>query len=90
MHNIGELPLPPYLNRKTEQQDNQTYQTVFAKNEGSVAAPTAGLHFTHEVLGNLSARGAVIQEVTLHVGAGTFLPVKTDDCFRSRHASRIF
>ena len=79
LHNIGELPLPPYLNRKTEQQDNQTYQTVFAKNEGSVAAPTAGLHFTHEVLGNLSARGAVIQEVTLHVGAGTFLPVKTDD-----------
>ena len=79
LQKIGELPLPPYLNRKTEDSDIKTYQTVFAKNEGSVAAPTAGLHFTDDVLSNIVDKGVAISEVTLHVGAGTFLPVKEDD-----------
>ncbi len=76
---IGELPLPPYLNRKTEDSDRSSYQTVFAKNEGSVAAPTAGLHFTESILNDLENRGVKINEVTLHVGAGTFLPIKEED-----------
>jgi S-adenosylmethionine:tRNA ribosyltransferase-isomerase len=76
---IGELPLPPYLNRKTEDSDRSSYQTVFAKNEGSVAAPTAGLHFTESILNDLENRGVKIKEVTLHVGAGTFLPIKEED-----------
>lgn len=76
---IGELPLPPYLNRDTEAADAQTYQTVFASNAGSVAAPTAGLHFTPEVLSALEQKGINTTEVTLHVGAGTFLPVKEDN-----------
>lgn len=76
---IGELPLPPYLNRDTEAADAQTYQTVFASNAGSVAAPTAGLHFTPEVLSALEQNGINTTEVTLHVGAGTFLPVKEDN-----------
>ncbi|MDB9883007.1 S-adenosylmethionine:tRNA ribosyltransferase-isomerase [Bacteroidia bacterium] len=76
---IGELPLPPYLNRKTAESDYQTYQTVFAKNAGSVAAPTAGLHFTDSVFRSLIESGIRITEVTLHVGAGTFLPVKADN-----------
>ena len=79
LQKIGELPLPPYLNRKTEDSDIKTYQTVFAKNEGSVAAPTAGLHFTDDILSNIVNKGVAISEVTLHVGAGTFLPVKEDD-----------
>jgi len=72
----GELPIPPYLNRKTEESDLKSYQTVYAKIEGSVAAPTAGLHFTPEVLATLPAKNISIAEVTLHVGAGTFQPVK--------------
>ncbi|MFT7230285.1 MAG: S-adenosylmethionine:tRNA ribosyltransferase-isomerase [Bacteroidia bacterium] len=76
---IGELPLPPYLNRATEESDAVTYQTVFAKNAGSVAAPTAGLHFTESVLDGLKKKGVALAEVTLHVGAGTFLPVKEDN-----------
>ncbi|MBR1878665.1 MAG: S-adenosylmethionine:tRNA ribosyltransferase-isomerase [Paludibacteraceae bacterium] len=76
---IGELPIPPYLNRKTEESDKTTYQTVYSRIKGSVAAPTAGLHFTEQVLENLRQRGIVTDEVTLHVGAGTFLPVKTAD-----------
>ena len=79
LQKIGELPLPPYLNRKTEDSDASTYQTIFAKNEGSVAAPTAGLHFTNNILNELDTKGVTIEEVTLHVGAGTFLPVKEDD-----------
>ena len=73
----GELPIPPYLNRKTEDSDKVTYQTVYNKVEGSVAAPTAGLHFTKRVLGMLDEKGVEREEVTLHVGAGTFKPVKT-------------
>lgn len=76
---IGELPIPPYLNRKTEESDKTTYQTVYSRIKGSVAAPTAGLHFTERVLDDLRARGIETDEVTLHVGAGTFLPVKTED-----------
>ncbi len=75
----GELPIPPYLNRKTEESDKTTYQTVYSRIKGSVAAPTAGLHFTDQVLDNLRQRGIETDEVTLHVGAGTFLPVKTAD-----------
>ena len=76
---IGELPIPPYLNRKTEESDKRTYQTVYSRIKGSVAAPTAGLHFTERVLDDLRGRGIEMEEVTLHVGAGTFLPVKTED-----------
>jgi S-adenosylmethionine:tRNA ribosyltransferase-isomerase len=74
----GELPIPPYLNRKTEESDKSTYQTVYSKIKGSVAAPTAGLHFTPEVLDALTANGVEREEVTLHVGAGTFKPVKSE------------
>ena len=72
----GQMPLPPYLNRETEQEDSDSYQTVYARNDGAVAAPTAGLHFTENVLKNLSERGITQTEITLHVGAGTFQPVK--------------
>ncbi len=76
---IGELPIPPYLNRETEESDLQTYQTVYSKIKGSVAAPTAGLHFTEHVLSALDKRGIEREEVTLHVGAGTFKPVKSEE-----------
>ncbi len=76
---VGELPIPPYLNRKTEESDRTTYQTVYSRIKGSVAAPTAGLHFTTAVLDDLRQRGIRTTELTLHVGAGTFQPVKTDD-----------
>ena len=74
----GELPIPPYLNRKTEDSDKYTYQTVYSKIKGSVAAPTAGLHFTDKVLKALDDKGILREEVTLHVGAGTFKPVKSE------------
>lgn len=74
----GELPIPPYLNRATEESDTKTYQTVYSKIKGSVAAPTAGLHFTPAVLDALTAAGVERDEVTLHVGAGTFKPVKSE------------
>lgn len=76
---IGELPIPPYLNRKTQESDKITYQTVYSKIKGSVAAPTAGLHFTKNVLAEIDARGIEREEVTLHVGAGTFRPVRSED-----------
>ena len=76
---VGELPIPPYLNRKTEESDKTTYQTVYSRIKGSVAAPTAGLHFTDSVLSGLRQRGIQTAEVTLHVGAGTFQPVKVAD-----------
>ena len=75
----GELPIPPYLNRPTEESDKTTYQTVYSRIKGSVAAPTAGLHFTEAVLADLRQRGIRTTELTLHVGAGTFQPVKTED-----------
>lgn len=74
----GVLPIPPYLHRETEKSDLQTYQTVYSKIKGSVAAPTAGLHFTPEVLADIDAHGIGREEVTLHVGAGTFKPVKSE------------
>ena len=74
---VGELPIPPYLNRATQESDKTTYQTVYSKIKGSVAAPTAGLHFTDAVLHDLDEKGVVRDEVTLHVGAGTFKPVKS-------------
>lgn len=73
---MGELPIPPYLNRETQESDLSTYQTVYSKIKGSVAAPTAGLHFTENVLNELDAQGIEREELTLHVGAGTFRPVK--------------
>ena len=76
---FGELPIPPYLNRETQESDKETYQTVYSKIKGSVAAPTAGLHFTPRVLEALQAKGVELQEVTLHVGAGTFKPVKSEE-----------
>lgn len=74
----GEIPIPPYLNRSTEESDSADYQTVYSRIEGSVAAPTAGLHFTDAVLEELDRRGIPRRELTLHVGAGTFQPVKSD------------
>ena len=79
LENAGELPIPPYLHRKTEESDLTSYQTVYSKIKGSVAAPTAGLHFTPEVFESLKSKNIEIDEVTLHVGAGTFQPVKTRD-----------
>lgn len=76
---VGELPIPPYLNRKTEESDKKTYQTVYSKIKGSVAAPTAGLHFTERVLKALDEAGIEREELTLHVGAGTFKPVKSEE-----------
>lgn len=75
----GDLPIPPYLNRPTEDSDEQTYQTVYSQIEGSVAAPTAGLHFTNDVMEQLTFKNIQLAEVTLHVGAGTFKPVKVDE-----------
>ena len=89
----GEIPLPPYIagKRKTDTQDNADYQTVFAARDGSVAAPTAGLHFTSELLDRLAAHGVSRETVTLHVGAGTFLPVSADDTGGHRmHAEHAF
>ena len=74
---MGELPIPPYLNRETQESDLSTYQTVYSKIKGSVAAPTAGLHFTDNVLNELDSHGIEREELTLHVGAGTFRPVKS-------------
>lgn len=74
----GQLPIPPYLNRKTEEKDKETYQTVYSKVKGSVAAPTAGLHFTPAVFDLLKKKHITCEELTLHVGAGTFKPVKTE------------
>ena len=79
LESVGELPIPPYLNRETQESDKQTYQTVYSKIKGSVAAPTAGLHFTERVLKALDYKGIDREELTLHVGAGTFKPVKSEE-----------
>jgi len=81
LEQAGQMPLPPYIEarRKADEQDRTDYQTVFAREAGAVAAPTASLHFDEDLLAQLRARGVEFAEVTLHVGAGTFLPVKTDD-----------
>jgi S-adenosylmethionine:tRNA ribosyltransferase-isomerase len=75
----GAMPLPPYIRRRPDERDRTDYQTMFAQAEGSVAAPTAGLHFTDALTSSLTAQGITLHKVTLHVGAGTFLPVKTGD-----------
>jgi len=75
--NLGEIPLPPYLQRKATQKDTETYQTVYSTKEGAVAAPTAGLHFTEDVFNSLKTKGINTEFITLHVGAGTFQPIKT-------------
>lgn len=81
---LGRIPIPPYLNRECEEIDNTRYQTVYSRFEGSVAAPTAGLHFTEPLIERMKSRGFDFAEVTLHVGAGTFLPVKDEDA--TKHA----
>jgi S-adenosylmethionine:tRNA ribosyltransferase-isomerase len=82
----GEMPLPPYIagKRPADERDVTDYQTLFADEDGSVAAPTAALHFTPELVSRLAARGVTLHKVTLHVGAGTFLPVKFDDTSEHR------
>jgi S-adenosylmethionine:tRNA ribosyltransferase-isomerase len=79
LENEGHLPLPPYINRMDSESDTQSYQTVYARKPGAIAAPTAGLHFTGQLLGILKNKGFNYSFLTLHVGAGTFLPVKEDD-----------
>ena len=79
LERIGEMPLPPYIRRPSGKEDRERYQTVFARETGAVAAPTAGLHFTGEIIGRIRDRGVEIKELTLHVGLGTFLPVRVDD-----------
>lgn len=79
MGKYGEVPLPPYIHRAPEPADRERYQTVFAKEDGSIAAPTAGLHFTREILAALERRGVLITDVSLHVGPGTFKPVESED-----------
>ncbi|MBN2681533.1 MAG: S-adenosylmethionine:tRNA ribosyltransferase-isomerase [Bacteroidales bacterium] len=87
----GNIPIPPYLNRKSEEIDKSRYQTLLAKNEGSVAAPTAALHFTNETLDKLIQKNINIEELTLHVGAGTFRPVLTNSIINHQmHKERIF
>jgi S-adenosylmethionine:tRNA ribosyltransferase-isomerase len=89
---IGQTPLPPYIKRGhgSAQVDRDRYQTVFAKQRGSIAAPTAGLHFTDEVIGSIRERGVEIVEITLHVGYGTFEPVRVDEIFEHRVSSEIY
>ncbi len=79
LEELGKIPLPPYLNRKAEADDSKRYQTVFAKNDGSVAAPTASLHFTDPLINRLKSRNCQIEKLTLHVGAGTFKPVESEE-----------
>lgn len=87
---VGHLPLPPYIKRPDGQSDRQRYQTVFAREKGAVAAPTAGLHFTDDVLDHLKAAGVVIVPLTLHVGLGTFLPVRVDNILQHKMHSELF
>jgi S-adenosylmethionine:tRNA ribosyltransferase-isomerase len=90
IESIGQIPLPPYFHRDPEENDKQRYQTVFAEHKGSVAAPTAGLHFDSQIMQQLREKGVEIDYVTLHVGAGTFAPVRVDDIKQHRmHAEYI-
>lgn len=87
---FGQIPLPPYLKRETEQKDYETYQTVYSKNDGAVAAPTAGLHFTEQVFDELAQKGIKHDFVTLHVGAGTFQPIKVQNVVEHKmHCEQI-
>ena len=75
----GNMPLPPYIRRLPDELDKKTYQTIFAKKEGSIAAPTAGLHFTDKLLKEITSKGIIVRELTLHIGTGTFRPIRTED-----------
>lgn len=87
---LGEIPLPPYLNRQTEERDIRSYQTVYANHDGAVAAPTAGLHFTESIFEKLESRGIKRSFLTLHVGAGTFQPIKVDSVTEHRmHSEQV-
>jgi S-adenosylmethionine:tRNA ribosyltransferase-isomerase len=91
LQSVGKTPLPPYMNREALDEDKIRYQTIYARNEGSVAAPTAGLHFTSEVFDALKSKGMQFSAVTLHVGAGTFKPISTDNIVdHEMHTERIF
>ena len=90
LERLGHVPLPPYIARPDSAADRERYQTVFARKRGSVAAPTAGLHFTHEVLNQIQARGVETTEVTLHVGLGTFQPVRVENVQEHRIHSEVF
>lgn len=91
LEKYGQMPLPPYIHRNAkEQQDDERYQTIFARKTGAVAAPTAGLHFTQDLLSQLQARGVESAYLTLHVGAGTFLPVKTENIAEHRMHSEWY
>jgi S-adenosylmethionine:tRNA ribosyltransferase-isomerase len=79
LREYGLMPLPPYIKRRPDALDRETYQTVYAESQGSIAAPTAGLHFTPELLGQITSKSVLIRSVTLHIGTGTFRPVKTDE-----------
>jgi S-adenosylmethionine:tRNA ribosyltransferase-isomerase len=86
----GVMPLPPYIKRKVQEQDSSDYQTVYAKNDGSVASPTAGLHFTSEFLKDIKSRGINIAYITLHIGYSTFKPVKAEDITRHKMEAEYF
>lgn len=87
----GQIPIPPYLKRESEKSDEERYQTIYSKLKGSVAAPTAGLHFTDEILNELQSNNVELSEITLHVGAGTFQPVKDDNIFdHSMHIEHFY
>lgn len=88
LNQLGEMPLPPYIHEKLEDQDR--YQTVYSKNLGSAAAPTAGLHFTQELLEKIGEKGVIVQYLTLHVGLGTFRPVKVDDVKKHKMHSEFY
>ena len=90
LENSGDIPIPPYLNRKSEDSDKITYQTIYSKLQGSVAAPTAGLHFTDEVIKRIQSKNIKTDFITLHVGAGTFHPVKTDNAAEHKMHTEYF
>lgn len=90
LDSLGKTPLPPYISREPIEKDKKSYQTIYAKYNGSVAAPTAGLHFTDEILSEIKDIGIPISEITLHVGAGTFLPIENDDVEHHNMHSEIF
>jgi S-adenosylmethionine:tRNA ribosyltransferase-isomerase len=92
LETVGKTPLPPYIKRDSDSLDNdrQRYQTVFARQRGSIAAPTAGLHFTDEILNEIRERGVRIEEITLHVGYGTFEPVRVDDLAQHRVRPEVY
>lgn len=87
---LGETPLPKYIKRRATEEDKERYQTIFAKNEGAVAAPTAGLHFSYELMKRLELKGVDFAEVTLHVGLGTFRPVEVEDLTKHKMDSEQF